>query len=98
MTKLCVYGLWHLGSVTAGCMAEHFTTLGIDPDPAVTDGLRDGRPPIFEPGLEALIRQGLTAGRLDFTADLQRVATADVVWVTFDTPVDEDDARTWRAW
>jgi UDPglucose 6-dehydrogenase len=91
MTNLCVYGLWHLGSVTAGCMAEHFPTVGLDPDPAVVDGLRDARPPIFEPGLEDLIRQGLAAGRLEVTADLARVATADVVWVTFDTPVDEDD-------
>jgi UDPglucose 6-dehydrogenase len=91
MTKLCVYGLWHLGSVTAACMAEHFPTIGIDPDPAVIDGLRDARPPIFEPGLEDLIRRDLGAGRLELSADLSRVAEADVVWVTFDTPVDEDD-------
>jgi UDPglucose 6-dehydrogenase len=91
MTNLCVYGLWHLGSVTAGCMAEHFRTVGLDPDPAVIEGLRAGRPPILEPGLEDLIHRGLEAGRLDFTSDLARVASADVVWVTFDTPVDEDD-------
>jgi UDPglucose 6-dehydrogenase len=91
MTNLCVYGLWHLGSVTAGCMAEHFHTVGLDPDPAVIDGLRDGRPPILEPGLEDLVRQGLAAGRLEVTVDVTRVARADVVWVTFDTPVDQDD-------
>lgn len=91
MNRLCVYGLWHLGSVTAAVMAEHFPTLGLDPDPTVVDGLQDGRPPIFEPGLEELVRQGLAAGRLEFTAELARVATADVVWVAFDTPVDQDD-------
>ena len=91
MTNLCVYGLWHLGSVTAACMAEHFPTVGIDPDPAVIDGLRDGRPPISEPGLEELIRRGRAAARLEFSAELARVATANVVWVTFDTPVDQDD-------
>src|SRR5579863_8715672 len=91
MTNLCVYGLWHLGSVTAACMAEHFSTIGIDPDPSLIEGLRDGRPPIFEPGLEDLIRRHLAAGRLEFSAELARVAVADVVWVTFDTPVDEDD-------
>jgi UDPglucose 6-dehydrogenase len=91
MMNLCVYGMWHLGSVTAGCMAEHFPTVGLDPDPSVIDGLRDGRAPIFEPGLEELIRRGLAASRLEFSADLARVATAHVVWVTFDTPVDEDD-------
>ena len=91
MTNLCVYGLWHLGSVTAACMAEHFPTIGIDPDPAVVDGLRDGRPPIFEPGLEELVRQGLQTRRLEVTSELARVAGADFVWVTFDTPVADDD-------
>ena len=92
MTNLCVYGLWHLGSVTAGCMAEHFPTVGLDPDPAVVDGLRDGRPPILEPGLEDLIRQGLARRSAGVHARTWRAwPTADVVWVTFDTPVDEDD-------
>ena len=91
MTRLCVYGLWHLGSVTAAVMAEHFPTVGLDPDLAVVDGLREGRPPIFEPGLEELVRAGLAAGRLEFTAELGRVAAADVVWVAFDTPVDQED-------
>ena len=31
---VCVLGLWHLGSVTAACLAEHVDTVGCDPDPA----------------------------------------------------------------
>jgi UDPglucose 6-dehydrogenase len=89
--NVCVYGLWHLGSVTAACMAEHWPTVGLDPDEAVVAGLRDGRPPLFEPGLPELVRQGLAAGRLEFTSDLSRVGAADLVWVTFDTPVNEND-------
>jgi UDPglucose 6-dehydrogenase len=89
--NVCVYGLWHLGSVTAACIAEHFPTVGLDPDPAVVAGLADARPPLFEPGLPELVRQGLDAGRLQFTSEPARVATADVVWVTFDTPVNEND-------
>jgi UDPglucose 6-dehydrogenase len=88
--NVCVYGLWHLGSVTAACVAEHFPTVGLDPDAAVVAGLREGRPPLFEPGLADLVRQDLDAGRLQFTTDLSRAA-ADVVWVTFDTPVNEND-------
>ena len=38
-----------------------------------------------------LVRQGLDAGRLQFTSDIARVADVDVVWVTFDTPVNEND-------
>jgi UDPglucose 6-dehydrogenase len=89
--NVCVYGLWHLGSVTAACVAEHFPTVGLDPDEAVVAGLRDGRPPILEPGLPELVRAGLASGRLQFSSDVARVATADVVWITFDTPVDQDD-------
>jgi UDPglucose 6-dehydrogenase len=89
--NVCVYGLWHLGSVTAACVAEHFPTVGLDPDEAVVAGLRDGRPPILEPGLPELVRAGLSSGRLQFSSDVARVATADIVWITFDTPVNEDD-------
>jgi UDPglucose 6-dehydrogenase len=89
--NICVYGLWHLGSVTAACLAERFATVGLDPDAAVVAALNDGRPPIFEPGLEELVRAGLASGRLQFTAELARVASADLVWVTFDTPVNQDD-------
>src|SRR5215471_4202292 len=89
--NVCVFGLWHLGSVTAACVAEHFPTVGVDPDGAVTAALRDGRPPVAEPGLQDLVRQGQDSGRLQFTSDLSRVAGADLVWVTFDTPVNEAD-------
>src|SRR4051812_18323152 len=88
--NVCVYGLWHLGSVTAACVAEHFPTVGLDPDATVIAGLSEGRPPIFEPGLAELVRLGIDAGRLRFTCDLSQ-ADADVVWVTFDTPVNEND-------
>jgi UDPglucose 6-dehydrogenase len=89
--NVCVVGLWHLGSVTAACMAEHFPTLGFDPDPAVVAGLAEGRPPLFEPGLAELVRAGTAAGRLRFTSDPREVAKADVVWITFDTPVNQND-------
>jgi UDPglucose 6-dehydrogenase len=91
--NVCVFGLWHLGSVTAACLAGagHAVT-GLDPDPAVVAGLSAGRPPLFEPGLEDLVRQGLAAGRLRFTADpAAALVGAEVLWVTFDTPVDNDD-------
>src|SRR6266404_915940 len=75
--NVCVFGLWHLGSVTAACMAEHFPTVGLDPDAAVVAALREGRPPILEPGLPELVRAGLDAGRLTFTSELRSVTAAD---------------------
>jgi UDPglucose 6-dehydrogenase len=90
--RICVYGLWHLGSVTAACLADAgFPTIGLDPQLQTIAGLSQGRPPLFEPGLEALTRAGLATGRLSFTSDPASVADVDVVWVTFDTPVDDDD-------
>lgn len=90
--KICVYGLWHLGSVTAACLADAgFTTLGMDPRPETIVELSRGHPPLFEPGLEALTQGGLASGKLSFTADQADVADADIIWVTFDTPVDEED-------
>jgi UDPglucose 6-dehydrogenase len=65
---------------------------GYDPDAAVVDDLKKGKPPIFEPGLSELIADGMAAGRLKFTSNLaEAAADSDVVWITFDTPVDEDD-------
>jgi UDPglucose 6-dehydrogenase len=91
--NVCVLGLWHLGTVTAACLAQagHEVT-GLDFDASVIDGLSAGRPPVFEPGLEDLVKAGLAAGRLRFTTDVaQAVKGADVVWVAYDTPVDDED-------
>jgi len=54
--------------------------------------LKAGKPPILEPGLEGLIQAGLSCNALKFTDDAeQAVSAAELIWVTFDTPVDEDD-------
>jgi UDPglucose 6-dehydrogenase len=90
--KIVVLGLWHLGCVTAACSAEYFTVVGLDFDEETIANLNRGRAPILEPGLNELIQHGLEAKRLSFTTD-QRDAlkNADVLWVCFDTPVDEND-------
>jgi UDPglucose 6-dehydrogenase len=91
--NVCVYGLWHLGTVTAACLAESgHQVVGLDADFQVTEGLQKGRPPIFEPGLEDLVREGLANGCLSFTTDASAaLSQADLVWVAFDTPVDGED-------
>src|ERR1044071_7765936 len=89
--NICVYGLWHLGCVTAACLAERFRTVGLDPDTATVDDLSKGKPPIPEPGLDLLIQAGISVGMLTFTTDISASSAADIIWVAFDTPVDEDD-------
>jgi UDPglucose 6-dehydrogenase len=91
--KVAVLGLWHLGSVTAACVAAAGHEVAAwDPDPAVMGGLAQGTPPIREPGLPELLADGLRAHKLRICADLgDAVRDADVIWITFDTPVDQDD-------
>ena len=91
--KVVVHGFWHLGCVTAACLAAAGKrVVGLDPDAAVVESLRRGEPPIQEPGLPELLRAGLDAGRLDFTTDAAAALDgADVLWVAFDTPVDARD-------
>src|SRR5690606_4272191 len=54
--------------------------------------LTQGLAPIMEPGLNELLSEGVAAGLLRFTTDTVSAAKgASVVWITFDTPVSEDD-------
>jgi UDPglucose 6-dehydrogenase len=91
--KVCVQGLWHLGSVTAACLASvDHDVVGLDADQSTIDGLKQGKAPLFEPGLDDLLQTGLSTGRLSFTSSIADAAkNAEVLWVAFDTPVDDDD-------
>jgi UDPglucose 6-dehydrogenase len=90
--NICVLGLWHLGSVTAACSARHFQVVGLDFDEPVIAKLNAGQAPLFEPGLNELIAAGIAAKNLSFTADPKiACARADVLWLCYDTPVNEDD-------
>ncbi|HET7295487.1 MAG TPA: nucleotide sugar dehydrogenase, partial [Vicinamibacteria bacterium] len=91
--KVVVHGLWHLGSVTAACIAEAgHDVVGLDDDPATVRALEGGRPPVLEPGLAELIAVGVGAGRLRFTTDAaQALEKAHVLWVTLEAPLDDQD-------
>src|SRR5258707_15173322 len=91
--KVCVYGLWHLGTVTAACLASRgIATVGLAETTEAAAELNAGNAPLFEPGLDVLLEQGLKSGTLSFTQDVAAaVPSADLLWVSFDTPVDDDD-------
>src|SRR5258708_296843 len=90
--NIIVLGLWHLGSVTAACCAKHFDVVGMDFDASNVAKLNSGQAPLLEPGLNKLIAAGLAAKKLSFTTD-QKIACAkaDVLWLTYDTPVNDND-------
>ncbi len=90
--NIAILGLWHLGCVTAACCARHFKVIGLDFEEATIAGLQQGKAPLFEPGLNELIAAGLAAKQLRFTtATEDACANADVLWVCYDTPVNEQD-------
>jgi UDPglucose 6-dehydrogenase len=91
--RVCVVGLWHLGTVTAACVASlGHDVVAWDQNHEVIDQLTRGIPPVGEPGLRELIDEQVTAGRLRFSSDRQSaVRDASIVWITYDTPVDDDD-------
>ena len=87
--KICVQGLWHLGTVTAACLASvGHDVIGFDFDTNVINSLNSGKPTIFEPGLEELVKDGLNSGKLKFASEISNI---DFLWVAYDTPVDDND-------
>jgi UDPglucose 6-dehydrogenase len=90
--KIAVIGLWHLGCVTAACLARAgYEVIGYDSNAELVQQLVNGQPPIYEPGLQTLLQNVQETHRLSYTNDLVKIASHDIVWVAIDTPVDSDD-------
>lgn len=87
--KIAVVGLWHLGCVTAACLADAgHDVVGYDEK---IGRLIEGIPPLFEPELEALTKSGIASRKLRFSYSPNKMLDAELVWITYDTPVDEND-------
>ena len=65
--------------------------VAFDRENAVVGDLQRGALPVDEPGLAALVDTEVKSGRLRFTADAAELASPDILWVCYDTPVDEND-------
>ncbi len=92
MKKICVVGTGYVGLVTGVLFADlgnDITCIEIDQRKLTT--LRGGKSPIYEPGLEELLRRNLEAGRLRFTDNYDAgVPDADFVFITVGTPMNHD--------
>lgn len=91
--NICVFGLWHLGSVTSACLAKlGHKVIGLDFNKEAIKGLKHGRAPLFELGLNELILEYMQAGNLSFTSDpCEALRMAEVFWLASDTPVNDRD-------
>ena len=90
--KLCVVGSGYVGLVTAVGFAEMgHTVIGVDRDERKIALLSQGRSPIYEPGLEELLRRNMEGGRLSFTTDLASgVASSLFCFIAVGTPNADD--------
>jgi UDPglucose 6-dehydrogenase len=85
----------YVGLVSGACFAEFGTDVTVvEADPAKFAALREGRMPIYEPGLEKLVHENVAAGRLSFTADLtEGVRGAEAVFIAVGTPMRRGDGH-----
>ena len=93
--RIAMIGTGYVGLVSGACFADfgHHVTC-VDKDAGKIAALKRGEIPIFEPGLDALVKTNADAGRLDFTTDLKGpVGEADAVFIAVGTPSRRGDGH-----
>jgi UDPglucose 6-dehydrogenase len=96
--KVTIVGTGYVGLVQGACLADMGNdVLCLDLDPAKIDLLDRGGMPIYEPGLESIVRKNVQAGRLRFTTDVAAsVEHGQLQFIAVGTPPDEDGSADLR--
>jgi UDPglucose 6-dehydrogenase len=86
--KICIVGSGYVGLVTGACLADFgMQVTGVDKDADKVAALRRGEIPIYEPGLEAIVRHNMAEGRLEFSTELgPAIEAAQAVFIAVGTP------------
>ena len=92
MKEIAVIGVGYVGLVTGACFADLGNrVVALDIDAERVAGLRRGQLPIYEPGLEEVVRRNVVAGRLIFTTDYaEALRQAEFVFIAVGTPAGVD--------
>ena len=100
--KVAIFGTGYVGLVSGACLSEvGHDVVCVDVDAAKVDGLNSGLIPIYEPGLEPMVKANHASGRLRFTTEAALgIIHGDVIFIAVGTPPDEDgsaEAELFRA-
>ncbi len=93
--RIAMIGGGYVGLVSGACFAEFGVEVAIvEVDPARLAALREGRMPIYEPGLEDLVKSNAAAGRLTFGSDIaEAMQGAEAVFIAVGTPTRRGDGH-----
>ena len=96
--KATIFGTGYVGLVTGACLAEMGNhVICVDIDEAKVERLKRGEIPIYEPGLEPIVKRNHASGQLDFTTDpAPAIAHGQVIFIAVGTPPDEDGSADLR--
>ncbi|MCD6186888.1 MAG: UDP-glucose/GDP-mannose dehydrogenase family protein, partial [Desulfuromusa sp.] len=90
--NLTIIGTGYVGLVSGACFAEMGNQVScVDIDKEKINNLKNGKLPIYEPGLDAIVQRNYAAGRLHFTSSLDvAMATSNIYFIAVGTPPGED--------
>lgn len=86
--KICVVGTGYVGLVTGACLADFgHHVIGVDKDVNKIEALKQGKIPIFEPGLDELVKRSAKEGRMTFTTELgPAIRESQAIFIAVGTP------------
>ena len=89
--KITIIGTGYVGLVNGVCMAYSGAKVNcIDIDEKKIDGLKTGRSPIYEEGLDTMLRSCISDGQITFSSDYSSVSDSDITFICVGTPQKED--------